>query len=437
MATGLWRDALRLIRARTNPKEFGTWFTATRCLGIEGRVVRLRVPNAAFASQIEGTYRTLILESVRAVGGDALEVRCDSGARRIRSQPAEAPEDPVRSEPLHPEHAFRTFVVGDSNRAAWQAAREVSQPGTVPRRFNPLLIYGPIGLGKTHLLQAIGRRIREQDPEARVVHTRGQVFTRQVVDAIRSNRLFEFRDRCDATQVLLIDDLEFIAGLDTFSRTTEEFLYLLEALASRGRQIVVTAKRHPGEMDSLDQRIRSRLEAGLAIPVRALDENTAVMLVGTYARGLGLQIEAADRSRIASRYNRSGREIRGVVNQLLAHHEGDGPVPAATVDQVLRDLPAQPREAPSVQRIMVATANALGVPPLRLKSRSRTQDVTLARHVAMYLARHTTSVGAREIAAAFEKDPSTVRYGIRRVANQRKLDAGLDELVRRLELQLS
>lgn len=429
-----WQEAIRLLRDQIPPREFGTWFAPVRAGGVRDGVAFLRVPNATFADRLGGKYQPLILEALRTAGADALEVRCEVSS--VEPAPRPSTEELLRSEPLSSNCTFENFVVGESNRTAYRAARAVSEPGVSGSPFNPLLIYGDAGLGKTHLLQSIGRRALEAHPRLRMFHTKGEAFTRHVVRVIRSDRLYRFRDQCDELELLLVDDIEFIAGLDRFSRSTKEFFHVLDSMAAKGRQIVVTAKAHPNEIENLDSRVRSRLEAGLTTCLQAPDPATSIELVRRSAERLGLALPAGAAERIGARYNRDGREIAGVLKQLVARQEDSGRVTTETVDRVLCGLPFRRPEPPSIQRIIVATASAFGVPPLRLRDRHRTQDVVLARHAAIFLARQLTGASQVEIGKAFRRDHSTVRYALKRVKHQRKRDAGLDELIRRLVRQL-
>lgn len=433
--TSVWMDAIECLRERIPRREFAVWIRPVRWDGIRSGVARLRVPNTTFAERLLGQYQPLILESLRAAGSSVSEVRCEVRSDAHR-RPVAAGERLLRSEPLSASYAFDNFVVGASNRGAYRAAREVSDPGDRGSRFNPLLIYGQAGLGKTHLLQSIGRRALETNPAMRVFHTKGEAFTRQVVRAVRSNRLYEFRDQCASLELLLVDDIEFIAGLERFSRSTEEFFHVLDSLSARGRQVVITANAHPQQIQNLDSRLRSRLQAGLTTCLDAPDPPTSVKLVEKNARELGVRLPEGGAARIGAGHPRNPREIEGVLKLLAARHQGDGEVSAEEVDRVLAALPIPRTRSLTIRDIMVATASAFGVPPLRLRDRHRTQDIVLARHVAIFLSRELTRSSLVAIGKSFRRDHSTVRYAIRRVAHQRKRDPGLDELVRRLIRQL-
>ena len=424
--------------------------------------MRLAVPNTTFASQLEGVYRDSILGAFQAIGSPKASVRCrvsqdgetpppspdaggspsapggpsgrnfDSGGFNGGAERA-----PIHSEPLRPSFGFDSFVVGPSNRCAHAAALSVSDPEVENSPYNPLLIYGDACLGKTHLLQSIARRLREQNPDRRILYTKGEAFTRQVVQAVRAQQLYSFRDECSALDMLLVDDFEFIAGLDRFGRSTEEFFHALNALSDSGHQVVLTATRHPRDIENLDTRIRSRLESGLITDVRHPDWAMRVAIVTRKAAALGLELPDGLAETIASRH-RHVSEIKGTLKSLSATSTAEGvQVSSELLTRVLA-LPSSPRtRRPSIQQVLMAVAAAFGVPPLRLTGPQRSQEIVLARHSAMYLCRELTGRTLKEIGAEFRRDHSTVTHGCHRIAERRGRDLGLDRLLEKLAHRLS
>ena len=280
-----WNAAISRIRETLPAREYRTWFAPTRFLGSDDGAIRILVPNRTFVAKLENGYGALLRETLSQCGAPSTAIRF-----RISGTPVLATSDAAGAEPqahpITPEHTdsilrepgpgligngrlaenqtFESFVVGESNRFAFDAARSVSNPGIEYSPYNPLVIYGQTGLGKTHLLNAIRLRVREHSPELRVLALKGEAFTRQVVSAALSSRLFELREWYSGVDVFLVDDIQFISGLGTFGRSTQEFLHALDALAERGRQTVLTLDCHPGEIPNLDGRLRSRMESGLA-----------------------------------------------------------------------------------------------------------------------------------------------------------------------------
>lgn len=413
-------------------------------------MVRIEVPNATFASHLEGEYRDAILRGFEAVGSPKTAIRCQVTENRPAPELEELPAGPqvvldsgprrlaTRSDPLSASYSFDSFVVGTSNRCAYSAARAVSDPGVEYSPYNPLLIYGDVGIGKTHLLQSIAQRLLDQNPERRILYTKGEAFTRQVVNAVRTQDLYGFRDECTRLDMLLVDDIQFIAGLDRFGRSTEEFFHTLNALSERGRQIVLTANLHPQDIRNLDSRIKSRLECGLITDIGHPDWEMRVAIVSRKAAALGVELPDGVAEAIASRHQNHVRELEGALKRLIATAEAEGvALSTELLDRLLAGPHSRRARRPSIQQVLVAVATAFGIPPLRLRGRQRTQEVVLARHVAMYLCRELTGRTLKEIGREFRRDHSTVTHGIRRIEGQRERDLGLDRILERLAHQLS
>ena len=434
----LWAGALEILRERIPDRQFRTWIEPARWLGVEGGEARLRVPNATFATRLEGRYATALLESLRRAGSDAASVRClvgpDPWGPAAASPGGQSPGASTESEPLSPEFTFDTFVTGAPNRCAREAALAVSDPGTVSTPFTPLVVYGRAGVGKTHLLQAIARRLREGRERNRVLYTRGESFGRQVVKAVRSNQLYPFREACQRLDALLVDDLEFLAGLDRFSRSAEEFFHAVTGLAERGVPVVISATLHPRDIRDLDRRICSRLESGLVTDIGRPDRDTRVEMVKRKAAARHLILPDGAAEKIADRLQEGPRGLEGALSRVItmARAEQTEGISMGLVERVLDQTPLPaPREI-SIPEVIGAVAVAFGIPPVRLADRYRGHEVSLARHVAMYVAREVTGRTLTEIGQAFRRKHSTISYGIKRVTVQKKRDPGLERLVERL-----
>jgi len=467
-----WTEVLSAIRASLSPHEFDTWFAPARFVGAENDVVVIRVPNAMFANHLEGEYRDRILRAFAATGSPMASIRCSvsagpcaatggtafpaenagaapgstgslsavndvpGGSHRARN--GEPPRPGLRSDAVCASFSFDSFVVGASNRFAHSAALDVSNPGVENSPYNPLLIYGEAGLGKTHLLQAIARRFLEQNPGRTILLTRGDTFSTQVVNAIKSHDLFGFRHECAQLDMLLVDNIQFITGLDSFTRVAQEFFYALAALSDRGRPIVLTSDRDPRDIPNLDGQIRSRLESGLATDIGSPDWEMRAAIVRRKAATLGLELPDGVAETVASRYQHDVRKLEGTVNKLAAKSNADRvQITPALLDRILSERASRRSRQPSIQEVQVAVAKAFGFAPLRLVGKQRSNVLVLARHVAMYVCRQTTGRTLVEIGKEFRRDHSTVTYGIRRIAAARKRDLGLNKLLERLLDQLS
>ncbi len=465
-------EVLSAIRTSLSPHEFDTWFAPARFVGAEDDVVVIRVPNAMFASHLEGEYRDRILSAFAATGSPMASIRCsvsagppaNSGRTAFPAEDAgvssgmagglstvddvatgahgarnsESPRAALRSDSVSASFSFDSFVVGASNRFAHSAALDVSNPGVRNSPYNPLLIHGEAGLGKTHLLQAIARRFAEQNPGRTILLTRGDTFSSHVISAVRSNDLYGFRTECAQLDMLLVDNIQFIAGLDRFGRVAEEFFHALTALSDRGRPIVLTSDRDPRDIPNLDGQIRSRLESGLATDVGNPDWKMRAAIVRKKAATLGLDLPDGVAETIASRHQNNVRKLEGTLNKLLAASTADRVrISPALLDRVLSENASRRSRQPSIQEVQVAVAKAFGFAPLRLVGKQRSNVLVLARHVAMYICRKTTGRTLVEIGKEFRRDHSTVTYGVRRIAAARKRDLGLNRLLERLLDQLS
>ena len=466
-----WMEVLSSIKTSLSSHEFDTWFAPAQFVGAENDVVVIRVPNAMFANHLEGEYRDRILRAFAATGSPMAAIRCSvvatpPAARRTASRrekdgaspgvpdglPAvddaptgtprtpttESPRSGLRSDSVSASSSFDSFVVGASNRFAYSAALDVSSPGARYSPYNPLLIYGEAGLGKTHLLQAIARRFVEENPGRMVLLTRGDAFSSHVISAVRSNDLYGFRTECARLDMLLVDNIQFIAGLDRFGRVAEEFFHALTALSDRGRRIVLTSDRDPRDIPNLDGQIKSRLESGLTIDIGNPDWEMRAAIVRKKAATLGLELPDGVAETIASRYQNNVRKLEGTLKKLLAESNADRvQISPALLDRILSDHASRRSRQPSIQEVQVAVAKAFGFAPLRLVGKQRSNVLVLARHVAMYLCRKTTDRTLVEIGKEFRRDHSTVTYAIRRVTTARQRDLGLNKLLERLLDQLS
>ncbi len=442
---------LSVIRTGVSLREYDTWFAPTEFGGAEDDAVVIQVPNAMFAKRLEREYRDRILGALRAAGSPLTSVRCSisedsDGARKSSGSAAETPtnhrlqnrELASRSDRLRPDFSFESFVVGTTNRCAHGAALDVSGAGVEYSPYNPLLIYGNAGLGKTHLLHSIARRFLELNPKRRVFHARGVEFSRHVVTAALENDLDRFREECASLDLLLLDDIQFIPGLDRFSRSAAELFHALTALPQRGRQVVLTADTHPRDIHNLDPRIKSRLECGLTTDLGPPDWETRTAIVRRKATDLGVELPDGVPETLASRYQNSVPELEGPLKNLMSESRTRGiEISQPLLDRVLTKNPSQRTRRPSIHEVQLAVAKDFGVAPLGLRGPQRSQALVLARHVAMFLCRETTGRTLQDIGREFRRDHSTVTYAVHRIAQQRQRDLGLDRMLKRLLSKLA
>ena len=447
----LWRAALGELQMRVSGACYETWLVDTTALSYTGGVFKVAAPNAFVAEMLEQRLFELVLDSVEKVLGCPADLRIEvvgsaapavagpataSSDANLATGPdlaAEAPASVPASGPvpglgriparLNPAYTFGSFIVGGSNDLAHAAASAVAdRPGEL---YNPLFIHSDVGLGKTHLLTAVGHAIQSRGLSAACATT--EEFTNQYISAIREGKTEEFRARYRSADVLLLDDIQFLIGKE---QTQEGFFHTFNALHMDGRQIVVTSDRPIGELMVLQDRVRSRLAGGLVVDIQApgLETRLAILKAKSEASAMAGRISSEALELLADLAHRNVRELEGGLNRAIAYAELTGSVVTAeTVRRVLSTVVAQNRHVPvSLAGVLDAVTTHYSLDLRDLTSRRRDAHTTLARHVAMYLLREDAHMGLAEIGRALGgRDHSTVLHGRNRVASLVREDDGL------------
>jgi chromosomal replication initiator protein len=438
----IWTEALVGLQPRLGTETFDLWLRPLIYAGTQGSEVCVAAPSRFMKEWFENHYLAVVLEELRSKGSPDLTVRVDVVEPPPTSTPTTTPSapsapavaDPVAAEPaaalaappvgLSPRYRFDTFIKGGSNElaasAAWAAAQD---PG---RRFNPLFIYGGVGLGKTHLLHAVGHEIHARQPRARIAYVGAERFMNEFISAVRFNQFEEFRRRyredCD---VLLVDDIQFIAGRD---RTMDEFFHVFNALYEAGKQIVVTADRVPADMAGMEERLTSRLNWGLVADVKTPDLETRAAIVRQKADQVGIALPESIAVQIASLVRTNVRELEGAFVRAVTFADLRGaPLDEAFVREALGVALGRPT-APgvSVDSIQKAVAGYFSLRVADLKGQRRHKGISRPRMIAMFLARELTGSSFPEIGLRFGgKDHSTVINACRRIDELAKSDIEL------------
>jgi chromosomal replication initiator protein len=447
----LWTAVADRIRDDLSPMVFGAWFSTTRALALEGDVLEVGVPNEFTRSWIEGHFSELVRKAASAAdpamsvrfrvadgeqapapdgpgeGGPVLTVAAPKTGKRGR--PAE-PAEPLRSK-----YTFGSFVIGSSNRFAHAAALAVAEaPG---QAYNPLVVYGDTGLGKTHLLQAIAQYVLMHAPGMRARYVTCEAFTNEFIAAIKDKRVDAFKRRYrEEFDVLLIDDIQFLAGKEGIQ---EEFFHTFNTLHASGRQLVLSSDRAPREISDLADRLRSRFEWGLLVDVQPPDIETRIAIL--HKRVAADRVRIADPEllpAIARRVPTNIRELEGALTRVLAYASLTGrPASSALVRETLRDLPDADRPV-SVATIKQVISDAFAIPVTELESAKRSQVVVAPRQLAMYLCRELTDATLPAIGREFGgRDHTTVLYAVqkitRRLQHDRREYDQVDDLIRRIK----
>jgi chromosomal replication initiator protein len=313
---------------------------------------------------------------------------------------------------FNPQFSFENFVVGGSNRFAHSAAQAVAKrPGTV---YNPLFIYGPPGVGKTHLLYAIANGIRKEQPDANIVYIKGDQFTIELIEAINSGKNIEFRSKYREADLFLIDDIQFIAGKEA---TQEEFFHTFNKLYEEHKQIVMTSDRKPSDMVTLEDRLRSRFESGLLADIQPPDYETRMAIVKSKCKTLGIPLDDDICNYIAINVTNNVRQLEGTVKKILAYRDlNDMPLDLANISRAIDDMfKVEGNALPTPSLIISQVCKFYSIEEQVLRGANKSKGTAEARQVAMYLVRKLTNLSLPDIGREFARDHSTALYAIRKV----------------------
>ncbi|MFB3816594.1 MAG: chromosomal replication initiator protein DnaA [Candidatus Methylomirabilales bacterium] len=435
----LWEEALAVIRSRISRQSFEAWFRPLTLGAAEGTRIQVRLPNRFFKEWFEEHYLGLLraaLEDLMFTKVDLSLVLPDKDNGVAAAPHEEAPERRPQRRPregqaqLNPKYTFDTFVVGTSNQFAHAASLAVAEQ--LSKTYNPLFIYGGVGLGKTHLLHAIGHLARQRDPRVKVSYVSSEKFTNDLINAIRFDSTVEFRNRYRSLDLLLIDDIQFIAGKE---RTQEEFFHTFNDLYDSSKQIVISSDSLPREIPTLEERLRSRFEWGLIADIQPPDLETKAAILRKKAQAQGVRLPDEVSLFIAKHVKSNIRELEGSLVRLVAHASFTRrEVSMELAQEVLKELAAEEQRLPTITAIQKAVAEFYGVRVDDLRSRGRNKSIVLPRQVAMYLCREIVKSSLPDIGDGFGgKDHTTVIHACEKV--KRKIAA--EETFRRQVQELA
>ena len=364
--------------------------------------------------------------------GIPLGLKILSGEEASADPPALTPESSEPGSPFGPkgsdyEYSFENFIVGSSNKFAYAASQAVaSKPAGY---YNPLFIYGGSGLGKTHLLYAICNEIRKNTPSVKIIYTKGEYIANELIEAIGSGTTPEFRAKYRQVDVLLVDDIQFIAGKIS---TQEEFFHTFDALHQANKQIVLTSDRPPKEIATLEERLRTRFEMGLLADIQPPDLETRIAIIKRKAKLLDLVISDNVAEYIASQLKNSVRQLEGAVKRMRAQYLLGGEAPSLiTAQNAIRDIRNDSQPVPvTVERIITEVARTMNVTPEDIRSTKRSAPISQARQVAEYVVRDITGLPMKSIGEEFgTRDHSTIVYAIQKVENRMTKDPSFKGMV--------
>lgn len=428
----VWKTVLDRLKQQLSETTINTWFDEVTVVTMEDSALVLHCGNTFKKSTIEKRFTPQIKEALRDIFSSDLEVKLldDEQLAAYHGVRPDHPDTLADSEAF----SFETYVVGPQNKMAYAAARSVAEKPA--GSFNPLFIYGDSGLGKTHLLHAIARQTRRLRPESSIVLVKGVDFTNELIDAIRGGTTSEFRDKYQKESLLLVDDIQFIAGKQ---QTQEEFFHTFNALYESGKQIVLTSDRPPKEMTQLEDRLRTRFEWGLMVDVEPPDYETRLAIIRNKAAMLGISLPDRIANMIAENITANVRQIEGVLNKILAYSDLMGVMDEEAILKALEDVVKKSNEyIPTPESIIEYIAKYFGLESDVLRGQGRGRDIVNARQIAMYLIRRMTNLSLNDIGKAFgDRDHTTVLHSLDKVEKQMRSDPAFAETVKEITTNIN
>jgi len=455
-----WVRILGALEKKINRQSFETWLKPTRYSHINGKTLHVRIPSPEFQAGID-RYGDLIAEAIDTLQLDIEEVQYtvpppDPNATRTREDGGFAPQsshslnaprsgrmgvgpeqarfDWNTAAQLNPRYQFDCFVIGSGNQFAHAAAQAVAERPS--KAYNPLFVYGGVGLGKTHLMQAIGHQVKLRHPQSTVSYVSGEKFTNEMINSVRYDKMTSFRDKFRTVDVLLIDDIQFLAGKE---RTQEEFFHTFNTLHESMKQIVIASDRPPKELPDFEDRLRSRFEWGLIADIQPPDLETKVAILQKKAESEQTQLPTDVALFIASNVRTNVRELEGALVRLIAWCSMHGvEITLAVTQQCLKQfIDTQVRKI-SIELIQKTVAEQFGMRVAELKQKNNSRQIVVPRQIAMYLAKQLTEASLPEIGRQFGgKHHTTVMHSISKIDEHRRADKDMNRTINKLMETLS
>lgn len=434
--TNLWEDVLAQLRPEVDEENFNTWLKTAHFRSLDNSTLHLEVPSNFNRTWVLRHFGERIATALQTITHRPIELDLHiavSPEEISETTPATAPANPASAAPIQIEHqdlsphlTFNNFVVGESNRFAYAACRAVAEPET--EAWNPLLIWGGVGLGKTHLLQSIAHEFLRRSPDAKVRFVNSEKFLNGFIQAIQQDKMAQFRETYRKVDLLLLDDVQFLFGKEG---TQNEFFHTFNDLHSRRKKIVLSSDRPPSEMANIEERLRSRFEWGLIVDVQSPDLETRVAILHQKAEMAGFSLPNDVAIFIAERIKTNIRKLEGVLTSLRHHWKlTSEPISMDSVRAVLGHfIVGEEPQRVSIERIQGAVCDYFNITPAELVGKERHAKVTLPRHLCMYLCRLLTDLSFPDIAQHFKgRNHTTVLHAYRKIEQQILRDTNLQSL---------
>jgi chromosomal replication initiator protein len=432
-----WDKFLEHVKSRVSINTFTTWFQPTRLSRAEGETLFVQIPSAVFRQVLTRTYGEIVKAVFHEIGVPNTRVQyiCTEEEPVVAAAPVVVPVKQSKLDfessdhQLNLRYTFDSFVVGKSNEFAHAASRAVAEQPS--KAYNPLFLYGGVGMGKTHLMHAIGHTIKKRNPAMRLSYVSAEKFTIEVINSLRFDRMISFRDRFHTVDVLLVDDIQFIAGKE---RTQEEFFHTFNALYEQQKQIVISSDCLPKDINSIEERLRSRFEWGLIADIQPPDLETKIAILQKKADNEHFLLPDDVAEYIARAIKSNVRELEGALTRLMAYASLTGAtVSLATAQQVLRNIIASQEKRVTIDLIQKRVSEHFNLREQDLKVRSNTRAIAFPRQVAMYIVKQLTTASLPEIGRQFGgKHHTTVLHSIHKIEEMRRSDKDLNRTITRL-----
>src|SRR5579884_2856152 len=457
-----WVRILGALEKKINRQSFDTWLKPTRFSHINGKKLYVRIPTPEF-QHVGDRYGDLIQEAVDNLQMEfdevifvtpeedptLVRVREDGGFAPVPAHSPAAPQSAQRSvsapgplqkkfdwstaAQLNPRYTFDAFVIGSGNQFARAAAEAVAERPS--KAYNPLFLYGGVGMGKTHLMHAIGHEVKRRDPQAAICYVTSEKFTNDTINSLRYDRMTSFRDKYRSVDLLLIDDIQFLAQKE---RTQEEFFHTFNTLHENMKQIVIASDRPPKELAEIEDRLRSRFEWGLIADIQPPDLETKVAILQKKAEQERITLPTDVALFIAGNIRSNVRELEGALIRLVAHSSlTNTDITLPYSQQVLKNFIDSQARKVTIESIQKAVAEQFGLRLLEIKAKNNSRAIVYPRQIAMYLAKHLTEASLPEIGRQFGgKHHTTVLHSVEKIEETRKSDKDLNRMLNKLTEQL-
>lgn len=440
MEKEFWEETLNILKKDIPPEKFELWLKPIKPIAIVDNKFKIAIPNKYFKEQLEGCYKDALEKTLSGLINNPISLEYiidksikDSFIKKIESIKSKI--TPTFPPFLNPKYTFKNFVQGESNRFAHAASYAVAEnPGQI---YNPLFIYGGVGLGKTHLIQAIGSYVFSKNPDSKIVYVSTEQFTNEFIDSIQFNQSLKFKEKYRNINVLLIDDIQFLQGKE---QTQDEFFYTFNTLYEGRKQIVLTSDRPPKDIPTLEERLKSRFESGLMTDIQPPDIETRTAILKRIIENEHIEIEGDVIHLIASKIKANIRELEGVIIRIIAYSTlKSQKITLEIAESILKDMISKKDEInilPSTIQKKVAKYFNIKIEDIKAKNRSLSN--ILPRHIAMYLCKKFTEYSLSELGKEFGgKDHTTILYASRKIEKELRYNNDLKRIINTLSTDIS